>query len=267
MSLKVLAPGLQTLLVDFGRPGSRSLGVPVGGAADRFALAIGNALVGNPPNTVALEVNLSGPTLEAECPVACVLWGAPYEIYRNERALRPGYTFNLESGDLVRIGGCRQGARAYLCLRGGIEAPLFLASRSAITPLQAGESCPCSSGKMRGRTVRGPWIWNRDPSVPCVRAWRFAGGLGFLPATFTINPFPVAPASTRMGLRLIGRPLTQKPTEIVSGARSPRNRSGNARRTMHRVLGCRWTNDWRLSQDCPGHQKPDGQVRIIASWR
>ena len=34
MSLRVLEPGLQTLVVDLGRPGTRSLGVPVGGAAD-----------------------------------------------------------------------------------------------------------------------------------------------------------------------------------------------------------------------------------------
>jgi antagonist of KipI len=55
MTLRVLAPGLSTLVVDFGRPGYRSLGVPVGGAADRAALALGNGLVGNPPDAAALE--------------------------------------------------------------------------------------------------------------------------------------------------------------------------------------------------------------------
>ena len=49
MSLRVLDPGLQSLIVDFGRPNYRSLGVPIGGAADRFSLALGNGLVGNPP--------------------------------------------------------------------------------------------------------------------------------------------------------------------------------------------------------------------------
>ena len=63
MSLRVLDPGLYTLLVDFGRPHCRSLGVPVGGAADRESLAIGNALVGNPPGAAALEITLAGPTL------------------------------------------------------------------------------------------------------------------------------------------------------------------------------------------------------------
>ena len=56
MSLTVLDPGLHSLLVDLGRPSSRSLGVPVGGAADRFAFALGNALLGNDPAAVALEL-------------------------------------------------------------------------------------------------------------------------------------------------------------------------------------------------------------------
>src|SRR5258707_5546856 len=41
-ALKVLESGLFTLVVDGGRPDSRRLGVPVGGAADRFAQALGN---------------------------------------------------------------------------------------------------------------------------------------------------------------------------------------------------------------------------------
>src|SRR5262245_51982757 len=66
MSLHVVEPGLQSLIVDGGRPASRSLGVPVGGAADRLSLAMGNALVGNPPDSPALEVALRGPTLRAD---------------------------------------------------------------------------------------------------------------------------------------------------------------------------------------------------------
>ena len=214
MTFKVLSPGLHTLLVDFGRPGSRSLGVPFGGAADRFALAIGNCLLGNTPDAVALEINLSGPTLEAECPSACVVWGAPFEVNRNERPLRPGYTFNLESGDIVRIGGTSRCARAYFCVCGGFEAPTVLASRSSLAPLQAGESLSCGPSRMKCRTVQGLWDWNREPAV-----LRVLGGsqtAWFSIHEFLEQPFTVAPASNRMGLRLLGRPLTQTPTEIVS---------------------------------------------------
>ena len=33
-----------------------------------LALALGNALVGNPPDAAALEISLAGPTLQSECP-------------------------------------------------------------------------------------------------------------------------------------------------------------------------------------------------------
>src|SRR5262249_24075093 len=103
--LKVLAPGLHTLLVDAGRPRARRPGVPVGGAADRFAHAVGNALVGNPPDTVALEINLSGPTLQASCDLACVVYGMPFTVRRDEHRLPAGTTFTLRAGETLTVGG------------------------------------------------------------------------------------------------------------------------------------------------------------------
>src|SRR5688572_27736122 len=90
MSLVVRESGLQSLLVDFGRERSRSLGVPVGGAADRAALALGNALVGNAPNAAAVEVTFAGPTVEALHPVACVIFGAPFQSTVNGTPIVPG---------------------------------------------------------------------------------------------------------------------------------------------------------------------------------
>ncbi len=76
-TLTVVAPGFHTLIVDQGRPRTRSLGVPVGGAADRRALALGNALVGNEAAAAALEINYTGPTLRTSGPVAAVIYGNP----------------------------------------------------------------------------------------------------------------------------------------------------------------------------------------------
>src|SRR5260221_3873729 len=81
MSLLVLDPGLHSLIVDNGRPATRSLGVPVGGAADRLSLAFGNGLVGNSPNTSALELTLAGPTLRCDAPTAAVVFGAPFTLH------------------------------------------------------------------------------------------------------------------------------------------------------------------------------------------
>ncbi len=70
MTLEVLQPGLASRVVDLGRPGTRHLGVPVGGAADRTALALGNALVGNPPDAAGIEVCLTGPRICALAPMS-----------------------------------------------------------------------------------------------------------------------------------------------------------------------------------------------------
>src|SRR5437016_14427850 len=116
MTLHVIEPGMYTIVVDQGRPGWRSLGVPVGGAADRFAFALGNALVGNGPDCAALEITLAGPTVQADGKLACVLYGAPFEIISNQRQLAAGRTFTLQAGEELRIGHTRSGMRAYLCV-------------------------------------------------------------------------------------------------------------------------------------------------------
>src|SRR5438046_10578062 len=97
MSLRVLHPGLHSLVVDFGRPGSRSLGVPVGGAADRWSLALGNALAGNPPDAPALEIALAGPTLRAEATVSAILFDAPFDLTGDGDSVSPGDPLKLDS--------------------------------------------------------------------------------------------------------------------------------------------------------------------------
>lgn len=215
MSLLVREPGLQSLLVDFGRERSRALGVPVGGAADRAALALGNALVGNPPGAVALEVAFAGPTLEARHPTACVIFGAPFESTVNGAPRAPGVTFTLEPGDVLRVGGTRTGARAYLCAAGGFDAPEVLGSRSALQPLRAGDVMTCAPSRTEGR------------GLPCEAA---SGPIRCLPGPqhdwftddrFFAQEYEVAPASNRMGLRLKGAPLAREPGELVSEAVAP----------------------------------------------
>src|SRR6516164_2913945 len=111
MSLEVLDPGWASRIVDMGRPRWRSLGVPVGGAADCFALAIGNALVGNPPDAAALEISLNGPTLIADDDVACVLYSSPFEMTINRSPHDAGKSFTLHRSEELRIGGTPSGMR------------------------------------------------------------------------------------------------------------------------------------------------------------
>ncbi len=190
MTLKVLEPGLYTLVVDYGRPQCRSLGVPVGGAADRAALALGNALVGNPPDAPALEFSLSGPTLQSDIPLACVVFGAPFQIhcsphrlgraeFRKEpgpygprlasdlegdcRPIPMGKTFALGPEEILHIAGTPVSMRAYLCVRGGLHTPRILDSYSRLERLRAGAELPCTSATIPSRFLFLPASGGRQP--------------------------------------------------------------------------------------------------------
>jgi antagonist of KipI len=214
MSLHVKRPGLHTLLVDFGRPRTRSLGVPVGGAADRAALMLGNALVGNPPEASALEITLTGPTLQADEDLACVVYGAPFELAIEKQTVAPGVTFTLPAGQELHIGTTPTQARAYFCVRGGFLTKPILGSSSAVAPLEAGAVLACSPGQLRPRFVRPAVTWNHEPRT--LRALEGAQAAWFSPDDFYGQEFTVTPASSRMGLRLHGPALPLPEQELLS---------------------------------------------------
>lgn len=217
MTLRILEPGLSTLLVDFGRPRTRSLGVPVGGAADRTSLALGNALVGNPPDAAALEITLAGPTIEARTDVAGVIFGASFDLHIGQRRLRPGTTFTLEANEVLRIGGVngRFGSRAYFCVRGGFQVGPVLGSRSSLAPLSRGSELACASSTMAARFVNVPFEPHPDNELQ-LRVLPGAQADWFPAESLLDRLFTVTPQSNRMGLRLDGPPLPVPKRELTS---------------------------------------------------
>jgi antagonist of KipI len=185
----------------------------VGGAADRTALAIGNALVGNEPDAAALEVALAGPTLVADAELACVLYGAPFDLSSDRRPLSAGKTFTLQPGEVLRIGGAALGARAYFCVRGGLQTPIVMDSRSSLQPLRAGAKLPCLSGTIHPHFIH----FETERTAPAVlRVLDGAQAGGFRAEDFYSATFTVAPASNRMGLRLNGPALPAPAGEMLS---------------------------------------------------
>jgi 5-oxoprolinase (ATP-hydrolysing) subunit C len=214
MTLRVVQPGLYTLVVDFGRPRTRSLGVSLGGAADWASLALGNALVGNPPDAAALEVTLAGPTLRAECELAGVVYGAPFALTSDRQELRAGTTFTLQPGEELRIGATAVAARAYLCVRGGFQVPAVLGSHAGFGPVAEGAELPCQASQGPRRFLRLAAPWEQAPAV--LRAVDGPQADWFHADDFFGQEFVVSPASNRMGLRLRGRPLRVPGRELTS---------------------------------------------------
>jgi 5-oxoprolinase (ATP-hydrolysing) subunit C len=217
MSVTVLAPGLYSLLVGKGRPHFRSLGIPLGGAADPISLALGNALIGNSPELSALEITMLGPTLSFNDPTACVVFGSDFNLKSSLGLHREaGTTFTAEPGEVLTIGGCESGVRGYFCVRGGFDSPKLLDSSSAISPIQAGQTLQCQPSVTNNR------------SYSCTATSK-GESLRVLPGTqrawfgpdFYSNRYTVSSASNRMGIRLLGDPIPRRAGELVSEAVAP----------------------------------------------
>ena len=222
----VLDAGVDTRLVDFGRPDQRAWGVGLGGAADRWTLTLGNALLGNPPDATALEVCLRGPRLHAHRRFVGVVCGAPFALRAGSasRPLRPNFCFTLEADDQLEVGGTAAGLRAYLCVAGGLAAPRILGSTSGLDPVPRGAVLHGHAGG----TIAAPPrlglsesmlepIQPADAAVvlrvlPGDHAGAFTAGL----ATLLHAEYTVTPASNRMGLRLAGPALRHTLGELLS---------------------------------------------------
>ena len=130
MSLKIIQPGLSTSIQDLGRPGYFHLGIPIGGAMDRFALRCANMLVGNPEGAAGLEVVFMGPKIEFTRDALVAVTGADLPA-KVDGESREGWTaFEVKAGQTLSFDFLKAGARAYIAISGGIDTPPALGSRS-----------------------------------------------------------------------------------------------------------------------------------------
>jgi allophanate hydrolase len=135
--LRVKSPGLHTTVQDLGRDGFADVGVPPSGALDAVALRLANALVGNAPDAAALEILVSGPTLEViaeSAHVAFVGGTAGMSVQdAHHRSITAGRSVHLRKGDVVKLGMLARTSCGYLAFEGGMNVPRVLGSASTYT--------------------------------------------------------------------------------------------------------------------------------------
>lgn len=143
-AIDVISGGTQTTIQDVpGRIGHWDVGVPPSGPFDEYAFRLGNQLLGNSHDCAGLEITLKGPVLVFQQDTFIVLTGAQ----TSATITRAGNTENIPfyrvipvtAGDQLDCGTVTgAGARAYLCVAGGIQCPVYLGSRSTFTLGQFG---------------------------------------------------------------------------------------------------------------------------------
>jgi antagonist of KipI len=141
-----LKPGLFTTVQDLGRYGYLKYGIPISGSMDTFSLVAANVLVANNPNDACLEITLFGPELQALTRTQIAITGGDISAKINGQNIPTWQTLEVEEGDAVSLGKVESGCRAYLSIRGGINAPLVLGSRA--TYVRGG------FGGIRGRQLK-----------------------------------------------------------------------------------------------------------------
>lgn len=172
--LEILDPGLQSLIQDTGRPGLGNLGVSSAGSADTRSAAQANRLVGNPGTHAVIE-NLTGSLrLRAHGDTVLAVSGATAKLhidpvdgdeFHTAREVLMDAPFALLDGEELTLSPAGNSLRSYLAVRGGINVPQVLGSRSTDSmsgigpaPLRVGALLPV--GEIHGAHVVG----NPEPS-------------------------------------------------------------------------------------------------------
>jgi len=228
----VIEPGLLTTIQDKGRWGYQSLGMPVAGAMDRYALAVSNLLVGNPRDVAVLEMTLQGGVFRFDTDIAVAICGADMHAVLDGKKIPNWSCFFVPAGSVLSFGIAAEGCRSYLSIAGGSDVPLVQGSRS--TFLKAG------IGGFKGRALKkgdklgfGPGVFSIERVLPAQFIPRYGNDiiLRVLSGpqddlfervgleTFFRETFTVTSEADRMGYRLEG-PLIKHTgkADIVSDA-------------------------------------------------
>jgi biotin-dependent carboxylase-like uncharacterized protein len=216
--LTVLAPGPLATVQDRGRAGYAGIGVPRSGAADAAAAGLANRLVGNLDTAATVEVTAGGLRVRAERALLVAVTGAPAPVSVDGRAAPFGAPFPLAAGSELALGRPPVGLRTYLAVRGGVDVPPVLGSRSTDTlsglgpaPLAPGDLLPV--GDLRGEEPFVDVAPVRAPSsAPVLRVLPGPRRDWLQPAAWTrltTRPWTVTANSNRVGLRLDGPELTR----------------------------------------------------------
>ncbi|EPM54826.1 urea short-chain amide or branched-chain amino acid uptake ABC transporter periplasmic solute-binding protein [Pseudomonas syringae pv. actinidiae ICMP 19103] len=139
-TFEVLSGGTQTSVQDYpGRLGYWAVGVPPSGPMDNRALRQGNRLLGNAEGCAALEITMSGPLLRFNTDAVIAVTGAHVPITLDGEPCAMNTALLVGAGSTLALGTIEgAGVRSYLCVRGGLDVPDYLGSKSTFTLGQFG---------------------------------------------------------------------------------------------------------------------------------
>ena len=220
--IRISEAGLRSTVQDRGRFGYLRSGVPPAGAADRFALAAANALVGNADDAAGIEI--IGTPFRFTCDDTRVIAVAGRDVTLSTRSRLPGWgSVFVRAGQSVTVHAGERTRFAYLAVSGGIATTPLLGSRASYlpaglgAPLRAGDALPLgdtdagpedAARHIEPTTYDGPV---RAMAGPHTGRFESDAIARFFAATFLVEP-----ASDRQGVRIGGAPIAPRAGELLS---------------------------------------------------
>lgn len=240
--IEVVAAPAHTVVQDLGRIGSAHLGVSRSGVADWLSARVLNRLIGNDDGAAVVEMSVGGGVFVVRTGVVDAVVGGRVgrAVVRSgglDRMVPVWRVVRLRVDDVLRIEELAAGEKGYVAVRGGIDRPRVLGSRSTHAksgvggkPLAEGDRLGVCDG---GGVVHGDVRVDRDALLSVVRvlggevvrAVLWGKGEGFSGALVEDDvEFVVDGRCDRVGvrLRLIGGKLknfdhlSRSPVEVTS---------------------------------------------------
>ncbi|MGH9304917.1 MAG: biotin-dependent carboxyltransferase family protein [Acidimicrobiales bacterium] len=226
-TIEVAGCGPVTTLQDLGRRGVACYGVAASGAADRGSLRLVNRLVGNEEAEAAIEVLAGNIELRVTAGTAIVaVAGGSCAVTVDGREDGMNAPLELRAGSRLHCGAIWNGIRAYVAVRGGLDVPPVMGSRSYDTlgrigpaPLRAGDVLKVAGRLGAEPAWHGPAPVRLLPELPTLRIspgprydWLAGEGRSRLSEARWL----VSPDSDRIGIRLDGPRVPRRSGELLS---------------------------------------------------
>jgi biotin-dependent carboxylase-like uncharacterized protein len=218
--ITILEPGPYCSIQDLGRRGYGRWGISPGGAADRRSHSLANRLVGNFEGAATLELTFGPVRLHFDESAIIAVTGAA-EVLTVIGGGAPNGPFRVGPGE-VRVHAPVRGVRSYVAVRGGIDTPLILGSRSTDPSsgfgavLHAGDIVPVGHYAIVSDIIVGHAPTRGWPQPALLNAdlgpqadWFTKEALALL----RTQTYMVGTDSNRVGVRLHGKSLVRSNLE------------------------------------------------------
>jgi biotin-dependent carboxylase-like uncharacterized protein len=217
MSLKVIQPGILSLLQDGGRTGQHRIGLTNGGPLDRRAFDYCNRLLGNAKNCTLLEISFGGLHLQAQEDTFICITGAKLPLHINGKEQPQWQVLPVAAGDEIQLEFAEQGCRAYLGVADGFTIPPSFGSSATVMrenigglhgdKLHAGDELPCATVTTRKQLYLPAALqphYGKEITVRVIPGYQQKHFSRLQQRRFFSHPYTVSDRCDRMGYRLEG---------------------------------------------------------------